>query len=214
MPSISWRQTWRLLCRHGLGVREEQHVAQLDYAGAIVLGQRVLVELGERRSQSLLHLRGERLAAILPINGKKLRQFIGALDHARQRLRHQTAMRRVTRHLANEQQWSMTQLHLLARLNGERGNLRGFDARNQRSDAIGNGHAILVELVLPQHVGQHGAPQLRFRADLRSGRALMRPQGRARESKVAKLQNILAGHIAAPFQAAGLCQLRLPVGIL
>src|SRR5262249_37190851 len=45
-------------------VREEEHVAQLHPALAIVLRERVRVELCERRSEPLLHLRGERLLAI------------------------------------------------------------------------------------------------------------------------------------------------------
>jgi hypothetical protein len=37
-------------------MRKKQHVAQTNRTGTIVLGQRVLVELGEGRGQTLLHL--------------------------------------------------------------------------------------------------------------------------------------------------------------
>ena len=57
---------------HGPRMRQEQHVAQTHRAGTVVLGQRVLVELAERRSQTLLHLRGERLTSAGPVDGDKL----------------------------------------------------------------------------------------------------------------------------------------------
>jgi hypothetical protein len=140
---------------HRARVREEEHVAQANRSGAIVLGQRVLVELAECRGQPLLHLRRERLTPAGPVDGDKLAQLVGALNHARQSLGHQAAMRGVARHLAHQQQRRVAQLHPLARLDGQRGNLLRRNLRNQFVDAAGDLHAVLVELALPQHAGEN-----------------------------------------------------------
>ena len=58
-------------------------------ACTVVLGQCILVELGERGSQALLHLARERSTAVRPVDRHELRQFVGTLDDPRERLRDQ-----------------------------------------------------------------------------------------------------------------------------
>src|SRR5882724_5819399 len=67
-------------CVTWLGVREGKHVAQLDRSATVVLGELILVELAERRGQSLLHLPGERYTSVLPVDGEELGELIGTLD--------------------------------------------------------------------------------------------------------------------------------------
>jgi hypothetical protein len=140
-------------------VRPAPRLRDAHGAGTVVLGQGVLVELGERRCHALLYLRGEGLTSAGPVDGDELAQLVGALDDTRKRVGHQTAMRGVTRHLANEQKRSMTQLHTLAGLNGQRGDLFSLDLRNQLVDAAGDLHAVLIELAFPQQAGEDRAAQ-------------------------------------------------------
>ncbi len=86
-------------------------------------------------------------------------------------------MRGVTRHFAHQQQRHVAQLHMLAGFDGQRGNLRGRNARNQFADAARDLHAVLVELVLPQHAGEHRAPQRLLGREHRGRRALVRVRG-------------------------------------
>ena len=58
-------------------------------------------------------------------------------------------MRGKTRHLAHQQKRGEAQLNVLARLNGQRGNLFGVDLWDQFMDAAGDLDAILIELSLP-----------------------------------------------------------------
>ena len=83
-------------------------------------------------------------------------------------------MRGVTRHLAHEQQRRVTQLHLLARLDGKRGHLLGCDLGHEFRDAAGDLDAVLVELALPEQASQHRAPQLQFRRDVAGRRTFVR----------------------------------------
>ena len=77
----------RLVLR--LGVRQEEHVAELDRAVPVVLGELVGVELGERPSKAPLGLLGERPAAVPPVDGEELGELVGALDDAFEGVRHQ-----------------------------------------------------------------------------------------------------------------------------
>ena len=63
-------------------MREEEHVAEANDAGAVVLGERVLVKLDECGGEALLHLRGERLLSAGPVDGDELGELIGTLDDA------------------------------------------------------------------------------------------------------------------------------------
>ena len=56
-----------------LRVAKEQYVAQADYTRTVVLGQCILVELGERCSQALLHLARQRSTAVRPVDRHELR---------------------------------------------------------------------------------------------------------------------------------------------
>jgi hypothetical protein len=154
-------------------VRKKEHVAQPNGSGAVVLCQRVLVELAERGSQPLLNLRGERLTAHGPIEGDELAQLIGALDDASQSLGHQAAMRCKARHFAHQQKRSVAQLHALAGLHGQRCHLLGLDLRYKLVNAAGDLDAVLVELALPQHAGKSGAAQGLLRSDDTGLRSLM-----------------------------------------
>ena len=82
-------------------------------------------------------------------------------------------MRLVTRHLAHQQQRRMTQLHLLARLDGERGHLLGRNLGHEFRDAAGDLDSVLVELALPEQASQHRAPQLQLGRDVSRRRALV-----------------------------------------
>ena len=66
---------------------EEEYVAQPSPGRTIVLGERVLVELGEGGSQPLLHLPRQRHASLLPVDGDELGELIGTLNDAPQGLR-------------------------------------------------------------------------------------------------------------------------------
>jgi hypothetical protein len=74
-------------------------------------------------------------------------------------------MRCVPRHFAHQQQRRVTQLHLLARLHGQRGNLLRIHLGHQFVNTAGDLHAVLVELVLPQHAGENRAAQSLLRGD-------------------------------------------------
>ncbi len=53
----------------------------------------------------------------------------------------------------------MTQLYAGARLDGESGDLCGFHLGDELADAPGDGDAVFVELALPEHAGEDGAPE-------------------------------------------------------
>jgi hypothetical protein len=53
----------------------------------------------------------------------------------------------------------MAQLHALADLDGQRGNLFRVDLRHQLMNAAGDLDAVLVKLALPQHAGEDRAAQ-------------------------------------------------------
>ena len=82
-------------------------------------------------------------------------------------------MRRVTRHLAHEQQRRVTQLHLLAGLDGKRGNLLRRNLGHQFGNAAGDLDAVLVELSLPKQASQHRAAQLQLQRDVTGRRSLV-----------------------------------------
>src|SRR6185437_9499130 len=159
---------------HRLSVTEEEHVTQLDRSSAVVLGQRVLVKLGESGSQTLLYLRGKRLLALAPVERHELGELVSTLDHAKQGLSHKLAMRCQSRHLTHQQQRSVTQLHLFAGLDGQRSYLFRRDLGHQLTDASCDRYTILIELVFPQHAGQNRAPQLLLRRNMLRRRAFVR----------------------------------------
>jgi len=64
------------------------------------------------------------------------------------------------RHFTQHQERGVTQLHHLARLDGQLGRARGRDRRHQRLDAIGDRDAVLVKLVLPEEAVHQRALQL------------------------------------------------------
>jgi hypothetical protein len=167
-------------------VAQEEHVTQLDGSAAIVLGELILVELGEGRRQSLLHLAGERHAPVLPVDCDKLCELVGALDNGGKRICHQMTMCLVARHLADQQQGRVTQLHPRARFDGQRRHLLTRDLGYQFSNATGDLDSVLIELRLPEQTRQHRAPQLQFRRDV--------PRRRAFVGSGADLRCIQSGH--------------------
>ncbi|HVO81942.1 MAG TPA: hypothetical protein VMT28_14495 [Terriglobales bacterium] len=77
------------------------------------------------------------------------------------------------RHLADEQQWRMAQLHRLARLNRQDRDLFGRNLGNELGDASGDLDSVLVELRLPKQAGQHRAPELQLGREMAGGGALV-----------------------------------------
>ncbi len=108
-------------------------------------------------------------------------------------------MRRVTRHLAHQEQRCVTELHRGARLDGECCDLLGIDPGYEFADAACDGDAVLVELVLPEHAGQDGAPQCLLRRD--DGRACAFVSARARE--MGQLEDVQLHVVAPPFVRVG-----------
>jgi hypothetical protein len=90
----------------------------------------------------------------------ELRELVGTLNHSHQSFGDQRVVSLVTRHLADEQQRHVPQLHLLTRFDRKRGNLLRRDLRHQFGNAAGDLDAVLVELALPKQAGQHRAAQL------------------------------------------------------
>ena len=86
----------------------------------------------------------------------------------------------------------MTQLHTLASLDGQRSYTLCLDLRNECADAHGDFCAILVELALPQHAGEHRAPQLLFCGEDACRCSLMSAKGYAlvTRNQMAQLQNV------------------------
>ena len=68
----------------------------------------------------------------------------------------------------------MTQLHLFARFDGERGHLLGSNLGNKFGDAPGDLDSVFVELRLPQQTREHGAPELHLRREVARWRAFVR----------------------------------------
>ena len=82
-------------------------------------------------------------------------------------------MRSMTRHLADDQQRSVTKLHLLARLNRQRSHLLGLNLRDEFSDAACYLDTVLVELRLPEQASEHRPAKLMLRGDMARRRALV-----------------------------------------
>src|SRR5260370_9097370 len=67
----------------------------------------------------------------------------------------------------------MPNLHDLACIDGQRRHARGRNLRHQRLDALGDGDAVLVELVLPQEAVHQRALQLQLGRETLGPGALM-----------------------------------------
>ena len=189
----------RLIRGHRLGVGEEEHVAKANCAGTVVLGERVLVEAGERCGEPLLHLRGERLAPLGPVDGDELGELVGTLDDAHEGLGHKSAVSGMTRHLAHQKQRRVTKLHRSASLYGEGRDLLGRNRGDELADASRDGYAFLVELVLPEHAGEYRTPQCLLRRD--DGRACAFMSARA--SEMGQLEDVQLHVVAPPFVRVG-----------
>ncbi len=153
---------------------QEQHVAQLDRAIAVVLGQLIGVEPGEGPREAALHLLGERPAAVPPIDGEELGELVGPLDHPLDGVGHQRGSRARVSQDRQQHQRRVTQVEHLARLDGQGRHDRGVEIGRQRGDTVGDGLAVLVELVLPQEAGEHRAAQGLFGRQMNRRRALVR----------------------------------------
>ena len=167
----------RLIRVRGLGVRDEEHVAQAHRAVAVVLRQLIGVELREGFGEALLHLRRHRtlLALLLqaddvgPVDGEELRHLVRTLDHAFERLRPPAG-------------GAFRSPPSRARGEAARGAASSFRARrsrfappspgstfgHERLDAVGDRFAVLVELILPEHAVHHRTAQLLLRAERRA----------------------------------------------
>ena len=67
----------------------------------------------------------------------------------------------------------MAELHHLARLDRQRGRLLRVDRRHELRHAVGDGDAVLVELVLPQEAVHQAPPQLLLRREAAGAGAFM-----------------------------------------
>ncbi len=94
-----------------LGMGQEQNVPDPHRAVAVILGELIGVELGQRLRQALLRLGGDGLALALlhrpqrlgPVDGEELGQLVRPLDDALQRVGDEAAMGGAARHLADDQ---------------------------------------------------------------------------------------------------------------
>ncbi len=152
---------------------EEQHVAQLDRPVAVVLRELVGVELGEGAGQTQLHLLGQRPAAVPPVDGQELGQFVRALDHPLDRGGDQRGARARPGQRGQQQQRRMTQVERLARLDRQRGHDLRRNLGRQRGDPVGDRFAVLVELVFPQEARRHGPAQALLGVEHGRGGALV-----------------------------------------
>src|SRR5262249_45308246 len=157
---------------------------------------RVLVKLCERSSQPLLHLRGKRLLALAPVERYELGELVGTLDYTQQRLSHKLAVRCQTSHLTHQQQRSVTQLHVFAGLDRQRGNLLSRNLWHQFADASGDSYSIFVELVFPQHASQNGTAQFMLRGNMLCRRTFMGTPG------IHPRKQICPGHDLIPFETS------------
>jgi hypothetical protein len=124
----------------------------------------------DRLTLALL-LRAER---IRPVDREQLGHLVGTLDHLGKRVGDEGAVLFVPRHFADDEQRRVPQLHHLARLDRELRDARGRDLRHQRLDAVGDGNAILVELVLPKEAVHQRPLQLHLGREAHGARALSR----------------------------------------
>jgi hypothetical protein len=84
----------------------------------------------------------------------------------------------------------VTEPHLVARLDGQRGDTLGLDLGDEFCDAAGDLDAVLVELALPEQAGENGTTQLQFVRDVTRGRALVGAQS------VSEIQQVESGHFS------------------
>src|SRR6267378_4897328 len=160
-----------------LRVAEEKHVAELDRRIAVVLRKLVGVELRECPRQPALYARGKRLLLFFPVERHELPEFVSALDHVLERLRHERARALAAREFACEEERRVTKLHFAACFPREsRYNLR-LVLGGERGDALRDVIALLVEGVFPEQAGEHRAPEFALRVHLLRHRSFMRPHG-------------------------------------
>ena len=84
----------------------------------------------------------------------------------------------MTRHLAYQKQWYVTELHVLPSLGSQRRDLRRIDFRDQFTNAACDLHPVLVELILPEHAGKYRTSKSLLRRNRLRGAALVRPHRR------------------------------------
>jgi hypothetical protein len=180
-------------------MREEENVAQTYDSCAIILSKRVLVELAERGSQALLHLRRKRLTPAGPVNGNELRKLVGTLNDLCQSLGYKCTMRGETGHLAHQQQRGVAQLHPFAGLDCQRCHTLGGNLRHQVAYASGDQDTVLVELVFPQHAGEYRKAQRLLRRDYTSWSSLVRAQSIQVNARTLVVLQLVQAHEAPPF---------------
>ncbi|WP_334455247.1 hypothetical protein [Bradyrhizobium elkanii] len=94
---------------------QAQDVAELDGTVPVVLGQAVLVELLERPSQAVAHLRRHHLAAFAPQDGEEFSHLVRTLNDSLDGLGDQwIAGAGLRQHLKQEQRDVTQVVHLLA----------------------------------------------------------------------------------------------------
>ena len=108
----------------------------------------------------------------------------------------------------------MTELHLLASLDGERGNTIGVDPRNEFLDTPGDLHAVFIELALPQHAGEDGASKGLFGRDGPGGRTLMSARALVMLGleRFRRMMRLLSTNESGFGMTSGVSESPLPVG--
>src|SRR5438034_5542707 len=147
----------------------------LDYRFTVVLRELVGVELRERPRQPALYARRKRLLLFLPVESHELAEFVGALDHALERFRHERTRALAARELTREEERRVTKLHLGARLARESCQDFRLVLGGERGDALCAVFALLVEGGLPEQAREHGAPEFALRVHLLRHRPFVRP---------------------------------------
>jgi hypothetical protein len=133
-------------------VRQESHVTQLDVLVLVPLCKLVLGELVVGTGETLLHLSGERLLPVLPVDREELRDLIGTLNDSEQRIRHEClVVGGRTCHLTHDEQRCVTKLLLITSLDREFRTLLCGGLVDELLDQSSDGRAVNVEIVFPQH---------------------------------------------------------------
>src|SRR5437762_3665696 len=110
-PSLRTRQPPRYREIRACSQRASSRVQPPDRRLAVVLRKLVGVELRERPRQPALYARRKRLLLFLPVERHELAEFVGALDHVLERLRHERARALAAREFAREEERRVTKLH-------------------------------------------------------------------------------------------------------
>src|SRR5208282_140068 len=150
VDQLRQQKTLSLVLR--LCVRQESHVTQLDVLVLVPLCKLVLGELVVGTSEALLHLSGERLLPVLPVDREELRDLVRTLNDGEQRIRHEClVVGGRTCHLTHYEQRCVAKLLLVTSLDREFRTLLCGSLVDELLNQASDGLAVDVEIVFPQH---------------------------------------------------------------